>query len=48
VINMCQQSNSYILKNLYQAKQINLMNKKKKNITLVQHLWLANNEDIIN
>jgi hypothetical protein len=30
---------SSILKSLYQVKQEKYMNKKKKNINLVQHLW---------
>jgi hypothetical protein len=32
-----------MLKNLCQAKQDKHMNKKIMTITLVQHLWLANN-----
>ena len=39
--------NSSILKSLYQAKQEKHMNKKKKNINLVQHLWLAHNQERI-
>jgi hypothetical protein len=35
--------NSSTLKNLCQTKQEKNMNKKKKNINLVQHLWLAHN-----
>jgi hypothetical protein len=31
--------NSFILKNLYQAKKGTHMNKKKLNINLIQHLW---------
>jgi hypothetical protein len=38
VIDMCSQlTNSYILKNLRQAKHEKHMNKKIMNITLVQH-----------
>jgi hypothetical protein len=48
VINMYSQpTNSSILKNLCQAKQENHMNMKKININLVQHLWLAYNQDRI-
>ena len=36
-----------ILKSLCQAKQEKHMNNKKKNINLVQHLWLAHNQEII-
>jgi hypothetical protein len=36
--------NSSILKILYQAKQEKHMNKKIMTITLVQHLWFANNQ----
>jgi hypothetical protein len=40
VINMLSQLiNSFILKNLYQAKKGTHMNKKKLNINLIQHLW---------
>jgi hypothetical protein len=39
-----QETNSFILKNLCQAKQEKHMNKKIMAITLVQHLWLANNQ----
>jgi hypothetical protein len=39
--------NSFILKNLCQVKQETHMNKKKMNINLVQHLWLAHNQDRI-
>jgi hypothetical protein len=47
VVNMCSQPiNSSILKNLCQAKQEKYMNMKKK-IDLVQHLWLAHNQEII-
>jgi hypothetical protein len=35
---------SSILKSLCQAKQEKHMNNKKKNINLVQHLWLAHNQ----
>jgi hypothetical protein len=38
---------SSILKSLCQAKQEKHMNNKKKNINLVQHLWLAHNQEII-
>jgi hypothetical protein len=45
VINMySQETNSSVLKNLCQAKQEKHMNKKIMAITLVQHLWLANNQ----
>jgi hypothetical protein len=45
MINMYNQAiNSFILKNLCQAKQKKHMNKKIMTITLVQHLWLANNQ----
>jgi hypothetical protein len=40
----CQPMNSSILKSLCQAKQEKHMNNKKKNINLVQHLWLAHNQ----
>jgi hypothetical protein len=41
VINMHSQPiNSSILNNLCQVKQGTLMNNKKMNINLVQHLWL--------
>jgi hypothetical protein len=36
-----------ILKSLCQAKQEKHMNNKKKNINLVQHLWLAHNKERI-
>jgi hypothetical protein len=39
--------NSSILKNLCQVKQETHMNKKMMNINLVQHLWLAHNQDRI-
>jgi hypothetical protein len=39
-----QVTNSFILKNLCQTKQEKHMNKKIMTITLVQHLWLANNQ----
>jgi hypothetical protein len=39
-----QPTNSSILKNLCQARQEKHMNKKKMNINLVQHLWLAHNQ----
>jgi hypothetical protein len=42
-----QPTNSFILKNLCQAKQEKHMNKKKININLVQNLWLAHNQDRI-
>jgi hypothetical protein len=35
---------SSILKSLCQAKQEKHMNNKKKNINLVQYLWLAHNQ----
>jgi hypothetical protein len=38
---------SFILKSLYQAKQEKHMNNKKKNINLVQYLWLAHNQERI-
>jgi hypothetical protein len=38
---------SSVLKSLCQAKQEKYMNNKKKNINLVQHLWLAHNQEII-
>jgi hypothetical protein len=38
---------SSILKSLYQAKQEKHMNNKKRNINLVQHLWLAHNQERI-
>jgi hypothetical protein len=48
VINMHSQPiNSSILKNLCQVKQETHMNKKMMNINLVQHLWLAHNQDRI-
>jgi hypothetical protein len=48
VINVYSQpTNSTILKNLCQAKQKKHMNKKKMNINLIQHLWLAHNQDRI-
>jgi hypothetical protein len=47
VINMYSQPiNSCILRNLCQAKQEKHMN-KKMNINLVQHLWLAHNQERI-
>jgi hypothetical protein len=39
--------NSSILKSLCQAKQEKHMNNKKRNINLVQHLWLAHNQERI-
>ncbi len=39
--------NSSTLKNLCQTKQEKNMNKKKKNINLVQHLWLDLNQERI-
>jgi hypothetical protein len=46
MINMYSQStNSSILKNLCQAMQEKHMNKKIMNINLVQHLWLAHNQE---
>jgi hypothetical protein len=39
---------SSILKSLCQVKQEKYMNNKKKNINLVQHLWLAHNQERIN
>jgi hypothetical protein len=48
VINVISQPiNSSILKNLCQTKQEKHMDKKRMNINLVQHLWLANNQDRI-
>jgi hypothetical protein len=48
VINMSSQPiNSSVLKKLCHAKQEKHMNKKKMNINLVQHLWLAHNQDRI-
>jgi hypothetical protein len=48
VINIYSQStNSFILKNMCQAKQKNHKNKKKMNINLVQHLWLGHNQERI-
>jgi hypothetical protein len=48
VINIYSQvTNSYILKNIYQAKQEKHMNKKKLNINLVQQLWLDLNQERI-
>jgi hypothetical protein len=48
VVNMYSQpTNSSILKNLCQTKQEKHMNKKKMNINLVQHLWLAHNQERI-
>jgi hypothetical protein len=45
---MCSQpTNSSILKNLCQSKQEKHMIKKKMNINLVQHLWLAHNQERI-
>jgi hypothetical protein len=38
---------SSILKSLCQAKQEKQMNNKKKNINLVQYLWLAHNQERI-
>jgi hypothetical protein len=38
---------SSILKSLYQAKQEKHMNNMKKNINLVQHLWLTHNQEKI-
>jgi hypothetical protein len=38
---------SFILKSLCKAKQEKHMNNKKKNINLVQHLWLAHNQERI-
>jgi hypothetical protein len=40
-------TNSSILKNLCQPKQEKHNNMKKININLVQHLWLAHNQDRI-
>jgi hypothetical protein len=39
--------NNSILKSLCQAKQEKHMNNKKKNINLVQYLWLAYNQERI-
>jgi hypothetical protein len=39
-----QPTNSSILKNLCQDKQEKHMNKKIMTITLIQHLWFANNQ----
>jgi hypothetical protein len=48
VVNMYSQpTNSSILKNLCQTKQEKHMNKKKMNINLVQHFWLAHNQERI-
>jgi hypothetical protein len=48
MINMCRQPiNSSILKNLCQAKRERHMNKKTMNVNLVQHLWLAHNQERI-
>ncbi len=48
VINVYSQPmNDSILKNLCQAKHEKHMNNKKKNINLVQHLWLAHNQEKI-
>jgi hypothetical protein len=38
---------SFILKSLCQDKKEKHMNNKKKNINLVQHLWLAHNQERI-
>jgi hypothetical protein len=43
----CQPMDSSILKSLCQAKQEKHMNNNKKNINLVQHLWLAHNQERI-
>jgi hypothetical protein len=43
----CQPMDNFILKSLYQPKQEKHMNNKKKNINLVQHLWLAHNQERI-
>jgi hypothetical protein len=43
----CQPMDSSILKSLCQAKQEKPMNNKKKNINLVQLLWLAHNQERI-
>jgi hypothetical protein len=43
----CQLMNSSILKSLCQAKQEKHINNKKKNINLIQHLWLAHNQERI-
>jgi hypothetical protein len=42
-----QPMDSFILKSLCQAKQEKHMNNKKKNINLVQHLWLTHNQERI-
>ncbi len=48
VINVYSQPmNDSILKSLCQAKQEKHINNKKKNINLVQHLWLAHNQERI-
>jgi hypothetical protein len=48
MFDMCSQPiNSFVLKNLYQAKQEKHMNKRTININLVQHLWLAHNQERI-
>jgi hypothetical protein len=43
----CQPMDSSILKNLFQVKQENYINKKKLNINLVHHLWLDLNQERI-
>jgi hypothetical protein len=43
----CQPIDSSILKSLCQAKQEKHLNNKKININLVQHLWLAHNQERI-
>jgi hypothetical protein len=43
----CQPMDGSILKSLCQAKQEKHMNNKKKNINLVQHLWLTHNQERI-
>jgi hypothetical protein len=43
----CQPIDSSILKSLCQAKQEKHMNNKKKNINLVQLLWLTHNQERI-
>jgi hypothetical protein len=43
----CQLIDSSILNSLCQAKQEKHMNNKKRNINLVQHLWLAHNQERI-
>jgi hypothetical protein len=49
VINVpSQQVNCSIVKNLCQAKHEKHMNKKILNINLVQHMWLAHNQERIN